>query len=112
MAYKKYKGNSGSFVRVMEPREQQRASAPVAAGKNAGPPALIQGHSRNPVPHKHKHSPHFPGFGFPDFRVFLKNLGIGNLETEDILLILILLFLYKESGDIELLIILGVLLFL
>jgi len=108
MAYKKYKGNSGNFVRVMEPREHQSLPGPPAP-KKPGLPLPSPGRSPNPAPPKHRNSPFGHGFNFPDI---FKKLGIGGLETEDILLILILLFLYKESGDIELLIILGVLLFL
>ena len=43
----------------------------------------------------------------------LENLGkllperIGELETEDIILLLILYLMYRESGDSELLIIMG-----
>ncbi|HHU22910.1 MAG TPA: hypothetical protein GXZ52_05765 [Clostridiales bacterium] len=113
MAYKKYKGNSGNFIRVMEPKDHQRIPGPPPISKNPGQPVPVPGHNRNPLPSKHKQGIHFPGFKIPDmFGGLFKNLGIGNLESEDILLILILLFLYKESGDIELLIILGVLLFL
>jgi hypothetical protein len=56
-----------------------------------------------------------PGIG-GDLGGFFKNLGLnislGSLETEDIILMLILYLMYRESGDIELLIALGAMLFL
>ena len=56
-----------------------------------------------------------PGLG-GELGGFLKNLGLnlkfGELETEDIILMLILYLMYRESGEIELLIALGALLFL
>jgi hypothetical protein len=56
-----------------------------------------------------------PGIG-GELGGLLKNFGLnislGDLETEDIILMLILYLMYRESGDIELLIALGAMLFL
>lgn len=78
--YNRYKGNSGKVIRV-EDKE---------------PP-------RKPVPAKKP-------FSMPKPVSPLQNLipkTIGELETEDLLLILILYLMYRESGDKELLIIMG-----
>lgn len=78
--YNRYKGNSGKVIRV-EDTEPPRKNVP--AKKPCSPP--------KPVPPLQKLIPQ----------------KIGELETEDLLLILILYLMYRESGDKELLIIMG-----
>ena len=80
--YNRYKGNSGKVIRVED-------NLPPAPKMKPKPPVRS-------VPQKSV-SP-------------LQNLipkTLGELETEDLLLILILYLMYRESGDKELLIIMG-----
>lgn len=79
--YNRYKGNSGKVVRVEE--------TPTPA--------------RKPVPVKRQ--PPAPKPVSPFQNIIPKTLT--ELETEDLLLILILYLMYRESGDKELLIIMG-----
>ena len=80
--YNRYKGNSGKVIRVED-----------------NPP---------PAP---KIKPKYPAKTVPPrFSGSLQNLipkTLTELETEDLLLILILYLMYRESGDKELLIIMG-----
>ena len=78
--YNRYKGNSGKPIRV----------------EDNEPP-------RKTVPAKRPPSPPKPVSPFQN----LIPKTIGELETEDLLLILILYLMYRESGDKELLIIMG-----
>ncbi len=80
--YNRYKGNSGKVIRVED-------SPPSARNTKPRPPVKIS-------PQK------FPN---PLQNIIPKTLG--ELETEDLLLILILYLMYRESGDKELLIIMG-----
>ena len=90
----RYQGNSGKVSRYTEPGEQSR-EAPTP-GKR--PPPAGRGGERP---------------GQSSILGSLENLGrvlperIGELETEDIILLLILYLMYRESGDSELLIIMG-----
>lgn len=87
----RYQGNSGRVVRYEEQGERNARSAE----KRSPPPGAPAG-------------PASPA-GFTG----LESLGrllpekIGELETEDIILLLILYLMYRESGDSELLIIMG-----
>ena len=74
----RYEGNTGRVTRMPEPQD-----LPPPPPKYRGPPRY----------------PATPGSLLP-------GLGEG-FETEDVLLLLILYLLYRESGDQELLIILG-----
>lgn len=84
--YNRYKGNSGKVIRV----DDKQPSAP-----------------RPPAPKK----PQYPVKSAPPlFMGLLQKLipnTLSELETEDLLLILILYLMYRESGDKELLIIIG-----
>lgn len=83
--YNRYKGNSGAVERVYD-------SAP-RGGK-------AQPETKAPAPRRSA-----PGAVNP-----LQNLlpkALGELETEDLLLALILYLMYRESGDRDLLIIMG-----
>ena len=82
----RYEGNTGRAVRL--PEAQDRAPVP------APPP---------PPPGKRPVRGFFPGFA--DLGRILP--GMKDFETEDLLLVLILYLLYRESGDEELLVILG-----
>lgn len=78
----RYEGNTGRVTRLPELRELP------------------------PSPDRPPEPPPPPGL---DLRSLLPGLG-GALETEDLLLLLILYLLYRESGDRELLLILGAML--
>ena len=83
--YKRWQGNSGEVCRVEERREPPPPPPPPGPGVSPPPPP--------------------PPFGFP----LLGRLegALGALETEDLLLMAILYLLYRESGDRELLIMMG-----
>ena len=85
--YNRYQGNSGQVERMPDaPHAEFRPqpSMPPAA-KQKPPPGLQQ---------------------------LLQKFSLADLESEDLLLILVLYLLYRESGDKELLFILGGMLFL
>lgn len=71
-----------------------------------------------PIPDKEKkpsynNSPPSPFSGLSgEFGKLFGKLGSLSLETEDLLLIAVLYLMYRESGDKELLIMIGALLFL
>ena len=86
--YNLYRGNSGRVQRVEEPKAHPsppQAAAPKPVQKV--PPRPIS----NPLSQL---TDLLPG-------------KLGELETEDILLMLILYLMYRESGDSELLMIMG-----
>ena len=87
--YNRYQGNSGRVERVPDaPQPSIRPRPP--AGNNKPPPGL-------------------PGGGLQQL---LQKFSLADLESEDLLLILVLYLMYRESGDKELLFILGGMLFL
>ena len=92
----RYQGNSGKVSRYAGPGEPGHGS---------------RGSGQSPPPRKEK--PREQSLRSPNILGSLENLGkllperIGELETEDIILLLILYLMYRESGDSELLIIMG-----
>ena len=92
--YKRYQGNSGRMERV-----EERPGPQVFPGPPPPPPVP-------PPP-----PPEAPGLLSGFLGRFLSSLREGP-ETEDLLLTLILYLLYRESGDTELLLILGAMLIL
>ena len=80
----RYEGNTGRVTRLPE-QHDLRPSAPPPAVRRPAPPGPL------------------PGL---DLRRLLPDT-VGDLETEDLLLLLILYLMYRESGDQELLIIMG-----
>lgn len=90
---KRYDGNTGRMVRVPD------GPAP------PGPPPR-QAPARTPPPR-----PQAAG-GLPRQLQHLLSGSLGDLETEDLLLLLILYLLYRESGDQDWLVTLGAMLFL
>lgn len=92
--YKRYQGNSGQVERV-----EERPGPPPFSG----PPG--------PLPFPPPPLPEAPGMLSGLLGRFLSGLREGP-ETEDLLLMLILYLLYRESGDTELLLILGAMLIL
>ena len=96
--YKRYAGNSGEMRRVEEPLP---GSLPPLPGPLPG--------FRSPPPPPAK--PGLPGLPEGLFSHLLSGLREG-LETEDLLLLLILYLLYRESGEHELLVVMGAMLLL
>lgn len=84
--YNLYKGNSGKVKRVDD--EQKKETHLPAKPKNQTPGAHASGQTKSPFSN-------------------LLPKSFGELETEDLLLVLILYLMYRESGDKDLLIIMG-----
>lgn len=93
----RYQGNTGKVVRIDDsaPRPQFPAPAPPGAHRS-GTPAARSAPARQPGILE-RLTQLIPG----------KLSGLGELETDDIILLLILYLMYRESGDSELLIIMG-----
>lgn len=133
----RYEGNTGRFIRMPDPeppRRREQPRYPLIAQRQAasGPPGRETAESRPPRPHQPPRYPareeRRPGKGPPPnrggglggllsgvpsaFSSLLSHISPGSLETEDLLLMLVLYLMYRESGDRELLIILGAMLFL
>ncbi len=98
-SYNRYRGNGSRAEKIEEPpsrggRQQsgRSGSSPAARGQKPRPPQSPQ-----------------PSVSSLQKLPFLGDLPkkLGELETEDLLLILILYLMYRESGDRELLIIMG-----
>lgn len=94
----RYQGNSGRVERFPESGEERRAPPREQIPRRPPPPPV---RSKPPEP--------APGGllnGLGDIGRLLPD-KIGELETDDIILLLILYLMYRESGDSELLIIMG-----
>lgn len=94
----RYQGNSGRVERFPESVEERRAPPREQIPRRPPPP-----------PVRPKPSEPAPGGllnGLGDIGRLLPD-KIGELETDDIILLLILYLMYRESGDSELLIIMG-----
>ena len=94
----RYQGNSGRVERFPESGEERRA-----------PPREQIPRRQPPPPVRPKPPEPAPGgllYGIGDIGRLVPD-KIGELETEDIILLLILYLMYRESGDSELLIIMG-----
>ena len=109
--YRHYEGNSGRSRRVHEPERgkfQGKSLHPLPEQKPGPKP-----HEPSPGKGKKPSPPPGPasGLGGELGKLFGK-LGSLSLETEDLLLIAVLYLMYRESGDKELLIMIGALLFL
>ena len=90
--YNRYQGNSGRVERVPDaPQPEIRPRPPAPSGGNNKPP---------------------PGLTGGGLQQLLQKFSLADLESEDLLLILVLYLMYRESGDKELLFILGGMLFL
>ena len=94
--YKRWQGNSGQVRQVEE----------------APPPPPLREPPRDAAPRPRPlPPPPPPGAALPP--VFGRLFGaLGELEAEDLLLMGMLYLLYRESGDVELLLVLGFLFFL
>lgn len=92
----RYQGNTGKVVRIDDSAQRpQFGTAPARRdGQN--------------LPAARSAAPQPPGILERLTRLIPSKLGgIGELEADDIILLLILYLMYRESGDSELLIIMG-----
>lgn len=94
----RYQGNSGRVERFPESGEERRAPPREQIPRRQPPPPV------RPKPPESAPSGLLNGLG--DIGRLLPD-KIGELETDDIILLLILYLMYRESGDSELLIIMG-----
>ena len=94
-SYNRYHGNSGRVTRVDE--------RPVASASASPQPMRLS--APMPAPSFNSKPKPLPLLGGSLSELLPKSLG--QLETEDIILLLILYLMYRESGDSELLIIMG-----
>lgn len=101
--YNKYMGNSGFVRRVEDPEPPVRHPPPRPQSPPAPRPRAAGADAPPPSPGK--------GLGGELGRI-LGRLGSLSLETEDLLIILILYLIYRESGDKDFLIMLAAFLFL
>lgn len=116
----RYQGNSGKVVRVEERPGEQRPGEQ----RKAAQPHMGQNAAKAPGPRPQKPEAARPQSGMahpaPGGSMFGAlgrllpgggelNLGskLGSLETEDLILLLILYLMYRESGDSELLMVMG-----
>ena len=106
MAVNRYIGNSGRVERITE-KEDTRRQEPFYRPRQIQPAAS----ARPAKPPKEEKS----NSGISDAlhgKMSQLLIKLTELETEDIILYLVLYLLYRESGDEEYLIILGIMLFL
>lgn len=93
--YNRYHGNSGVVERIREEHHDAPPPAPTET--------VHAGHFEERRPRRE---------GLPPLHNMVSELFsnvVGELETEDLILMLMLYLLYRESGDEELLIMLGAL---
>lgn len=90
--YNRYKGNGSKPERIYESSDDRQRPRPVPKKPPAAPP--VGRPAKRPT----------------DIAALIPR-KLSELETEDLLLILILYLMYRESGDKELLVILGAMLF-
>lgn len=118
MMYNLYQGNTGKVKRIDESRRAQPRQGGDRRDRNNGGQnqpqrnqerphgdgrtgaAMCQGNSQNAVRRQN-------GGGLMERLSGLLNIGGEEFETEDIILLMILYLMYRESGDSELLIIMG-----
>lgn len=92
---KRYNGNTGRVERIPEPEPLMSVSSPA---NSSGVAYYAKPPSQSGI---------FGGLGG-----LLSKFSISSLEIEDLILIAVLYLLYRESGDIEFLLIAGAMLFL
>ncbi|MBQ9412245.1 MAG: hypothetical protein IJU29_03990 [Oscillospiraceae bacterium] len=115
--YNRYQGNSGRYVRVEDPPGPSPAGNPPGPSPAGNPPPRQE--PPGPPPENHPPPPGRPPFSppppqgaAPDIAKLLGKLLPDRLETEDLLVLALLYLLYRESGDTEFLIMLGIFLLL
>ena len=108
--YNRYQGNSGRVLRVEESEEQRRRSRdpptePAPQSVSPGP------RTDRPMPGERTPPNRLPGLS-GELWSALRRLTDKRMEMEDLLLLLFLYLLYRESGDEEFLLAIGCLLLL
>lgn len=113
----RYLGNSGAVQRLPSPdapAPEKRPSPPARGENSRVPPPKPQAPRQPAAGHIQRQPGGVSGREKPGG--LLKSLASGfdlsRLETEDIILLLILYLLYRESGDEDLLVMMGALFFL
>ena len=120
-AYNRYQGNSGRVIRVQEEPQHsarrfggppQQPTAPAAPAPRPQQHAEKKQAQTPPVPAGNALGRRLPLTQTPGrlpelFGGLLDRLSPEKLETEDLILLLILYLLYRDSGDSELLIMMG-----
>jgi len=112
----RYQGNSGRVTRYNEPGERQRAQQSERQRAQQSERQRAQQSERRraqssgtmagrPMPPQQQQTQSVLG-GLNDLGRLLPE-KIGELEVEDLILLLILYLMYRESGDSDLLIIMG-----
>lgn len=130
--YNRYDGNTGRFVRMPEPEMPERSALrrpPPSQSRREEPPHREE-HPQHHEEHRQRRNESGPpparrdgpyaqrrssgdlGGLLSGVTDAIGGLFRGGLETEDLLLMLILYLMYRESGDKELLIVLGAMLLL
>lgn len=101
--YNRYRGNGSRAEKIQEPPSR----SPTPSGRGSGN-AMQPKRGVAPQPQPSRNAPRQNGLSLQKLPI-LGDLPkkLGELETEDLLLILILYLMYRESGDKELLIIMG-----
>ena len=108
--YNHYQGNTGVVRRVAEPSDEARFPSREQTPQGLSAPALPRPVSAPPPVSRRPPSP-LSGLSGELGRL-LSRLSPMRLETDDLLLILILYLMYRESHDEELLFILAAMFFL
>ena len=97
--YNRYDGNSGRYVRVDDaPAPPEKTGAPRKQGGTPAPPPRKSGIASQYRPERRDTA--------DIFSRIIPN-AIAELDTEDVILMLVLYLLYRESGDKDLLIMMG-----
>ena len=109
--YNRYiRNDDGVYQRIPQPegpsRQQDRAGAPHQPSQD-GPSHRQASWEEPPPPRREDREEPGEGRGFLD--KILRKLNLGDIDKGDILLLLILLFLFDQGEDEELLIALGLL---
>lgn len=108
------------YSRPYHPQERNAPYAPERVkkagtfhGKKLAPLPEIKKEASAEKKNIHKTAPPGPGLGLSgELGKLFGKLGSLSLETEDLLLMAVLYLMYRESGDKELLIMMGALLFI
>ena len=105
--YNHYQGNTGVVRRVPEPSDRPRFPSQEPPGNLSAPPRPVS------APPPVSRRPPSPLSGLSgELGRLLSRLSPMKLETDDLLLILILYLMYRESRDEELLYILAAMFFM
>ena len=104
--YNRYiRNDDGVYTRqAQQEQEQHKATA-------ASPPPSSSQQTSPPPPHRPPEPPK-PGGQLPFLSGILDKLHLGDIDFGDLLLLLLLFHLFREDGDEELLIAIGLLLIL